>query len=272
MILFAAIAASAPVNAATRTAASPAFVDVSAAINGGRDSKDTTWRPLQDGDTLVIPAGSATWNGKLTINNKGVTIKGAGIGKTTIMADPTAKSGTILQIQRCGSKPVSISDISWIGSSVGNSATVLVGNNIRDVNTNYRLHHMYFQVNRRGVMLLGTCEGVIDHCTFRCTLNAACQGVTVWGNAQYRLVPNNTAKSFPPGTAWSTTAIFGDPHRAFIEDCDFDFDYPNDAAVEGYYGARDPAFAIARLRTHSSAIMDWIPEFVRRIVLRFTIT
>ena len=136
----------APVNAATRTAASPAFTDVNAAINGGRDSKDTIWRPLQDGDTLLIPAGSASWREKLTINNKSVTIKGAGIGKTTITADPMAKSGTILQIQRCGSKPVSVSDISWIGNFVGNNATVLIGNNIRDVNTSYRLHHMSFLV------------------------------------------------------------------------------------------------------------------------------
>jgi hypothetical protein len=44
-----------------------------------------------------------------------------------------AKSGTILQIQRCGSKPVSVSDISWTGNSVGNSATVLVGDNMGEI-------------------------------------------------------------------------------------------------------------------------------------------
>jgi hypothetical protein len=62
-------------NAITRTAASPSFIDVNAAINGGKDSKDTIWRPFQDGETLLIPAGSAIWREKLTINNKGVTIK-----------------------------------------------------------------------------------------------------------------------------------------------------------------------------------------------------
>jgi hypothetical protein len=225
-------------NAITRTAASPSFIDVNAAINGRKDSKGATWQPLHDGDTLVIPAGSATWRSTVTIKNKSLTVKGAGIGLTNITADPTAKSGTIFRIENCGSKFVSVSDITWIGSSVGNKATFVVGKGIRDVNTNIRLHHMHFVVNRRGVMLLGRVEGVIDHCTFRCSLKASCQGVTVWGDAQYRLVPGKTAASFPPGTAWTAAAVFGDSHRAFIEDCDFDFDYKNDAAVEGYYGAK----------------------------------
>ena len=135
------------------------------------------------GDTITIPAGTFSWNSPLNIT-KGITLQGAGIGNTTISADPLAANGTLVRIS-CGSNFVSMSNISWIGNAAAQGATVVVGNSIHDVNINYRLHHMSFLVNKRGLLLLGKCEGLVDHCTFRCTLNAACQGVTVWGDAQY---------------------------------------------------------------------------------------
>jgi len=156
-------------------------MDVNAAINGGRDSKDTIWRPLQDGDTLMIPAGSATWKEKLTITKKSLTIKGAGIDSTRITADRGA--GPLFSIEKCGSKFVDLSEITWIGNT--RSPTVRVGKDGADKNTNYRLHDLYFSVNSRGILLMGKCEGVIDHCIFRCALNSACQGVTVWGDSKY---------------------------------------------------------------------------------------
>ncbi len=54
------------------TAASPALADINAAISSA-----------QSGDTVVVPAGSATWNGNLVIN-KGIALIGAGIDKTVI--------------------------------------------------------------------------------------------------------------------------------------------------------------------------------------------
>jgi PKD repeat protein len=56
------------------TAASPSFSDVSAAVAAARA-----------GDTVLVPAGSATWGGYLSIT-KGISIIGAGIGNTIITA------------------------------------------------------------------------------------------------------------------------------------------------------------------------------------------
>jgi len=53
-------------------AASCAFVDVQAAI-----------AKAKPGDTVLVPAGEATWNSKLVID-KGIILKGAGIDKTVI--------------------------------------------------------------------------------------------------------------------------------------------------------------------------------------------
>ena len=60
-----------------------------------------------------------------------------------------------------------------------------------------------------------------------------------WGDAQYVSLYRETRRPrFHRASPGPRAATFGDSHRAFIEDCDFDFDFPNDAAVEGYFGAK----------------------------------
>ena len=39
-----------------------------------------------DGDTVVIPAGTCSWSGPLSISNKSITLKGQGIGSTVIVS------------------------------------------------------------------------------------------------------------------------------------------------------------------------------------------
>jgi len=66
----------------THKAASASFSDVSAAISAA-----------PSGDTVLVPAGSATWSDQLVIT-KGIQLIGAGIGQTVITSDFTA-SGSI---------------------------------------------------------------------------------------------------------------------------------------------------------------------------------
>jgi hypothetical protein len=60
------------IYAATRAAASASYSDVSSAVTSA-----------SSGDTVVVPAGSATWNSSLTIT-KGIILNGAGVGQTVI--------------------------------------------------------------------------------------------------------------------------------------------------------------------------------------------
>lgn len=60
-------------NCATIAAKSPSQADVQAAVNSAGD-----------GDTVTIPAGSATWSSTVNISNKGVSVVGAGKGNTII--------------------------------------------------------------------------------------------------------------------------------------------------------------------------------------------
>lgn len=200
-------------------------------------SVQTAINNAAEGDTIVLPPGTATWSTQVTLTNKSLTILGCGIGNTVITS---SVGGAIFSAGSCGNKRVDISGISWIGSTVASTPVLRMGNAVRDSNTNYRLHHMAFTLatGGRGILLFGKSEGVVDHCTFRRSADGTAQGVTVWGDAQYVLSPGNTTASFPAGTAWTGAAAFGDSHRAYIEDCDFDFEGPNDAAIEGYFGAK----------------------------------
>jgi PKD repeat protein len=66
------------------TAASPSFADVSAAISSANS-----------GDTVIIPAGSATWNSQLIIT-KGICLIGAGMANTVITSNYTPTSPNYL--------------------------------------------------------------------------------------------------------------------------------------------------------------------------------
>ena len=63
----------------TVNAASVSFTDVNAAITAALD-----------GDTVVIPAGTASWTSGIGISNKNLTV----VGQTT--TDPVAKTATMI--------------------------------------------------------------------------------------------------------------------------------------------------------------------------------
>ena len=72
-------------DAATRSAASPTLVDVTAAIASA-----------SDGDTVVVPAGTATWTSVLTIT-KGITLVGATTVTKAGTQEPTVSDLTVIQ-------------------------------------------------------------------------------------------------------------------------------------------------------------------------------
>ena len=80
------LSAAALTQAATINAFSPSYNDVSSAIASA-----------QDGDTVQIPAGSATWTSTLKVGSKGIAIIGAGSDDTIITnavngANPTVRT------------------------------------------------------------------------------------------------------------------------------------------------------------------------------------
>src|SRR5947207_2269780 len=84
-LVLAAVFVVAPAPAASITARSPALADVSTAISAAKG-----------GDTVVVPAGTASWTSVLTIT-KGITLLGATTITNAGTQNPTVKDLTIIQ-------------------------------------------------------------------------------------------------------------------------------------------------------------------------------
>src|SRR6266576_1772759 len=84
----------------TRNAASPSYSDVNFAVNGGGpDSNGLSFNgAAADGDTVVIPAGTASWTSALFIS-PGITLQGQTVitGDHTTRPNMTATDYTIIQ-------------------------------------------------------------------------------------------------------------------------------------------------------------------------------
>lgn len=143
-----------PAEAATRTAASASYSDVSAAIAAS-----------VDGDTVKIPAGSVTWTTTLNLN-KAIMLIGAGTSSTIF----NGNGGTMMTISLPADKPVRVSGIHFNNSRTTTVPTLILAGKTYSGSgtalTSFRIDHCKFSYGKRAVNPNGWCYGVIDHNTF----------------------------------------------------------------------------------------------------------
>lgn len=225
MSLLFGFAVAAGAEAATVTAASCSQEDVQAAIDSA-----------SDGDTVVLPAGTATWTTSaanapaVVISRKGsekeITLQGAGIDKT-IITDATGDQCFQVAIKSSESgiwsgvkeKPFRITGFTFKGA--GDNAVLLAGG------TDWRIDNCKFENSGRSLWVDGS--GVIDHCIFDKAENGQCVFVSHSGYG---------GGSHGDGS-WSSPLTLGTADAVYIEDCTFNYysQSPN-AALDGCYGAR----------------------------------
>ncbi|MCK4282863.1 MAG: hypothetical protein KAX44_00995 [Candidatus Brocadiae bacterium] len=209
----------------TITAASCSQADVQAAID-----------EAGDGDVVLVPAGTATWttaaeNRPAVVFSKkgaekGITLRGAGIGKTVI-TDATGAQCFQVVIKSSESgiwsgvkdKRFRITGFTFAGA--GDNAVISVGG------ANWRIDNCRFENSGRSLTAGGS--GVIDHCIFDKTGNGQCIYVSGGG---YGGGSNGDG-------SWSSPLTLGTGDAVYIEDCTFNYyaDSPN-AVLDGCSGAR----------------------------------
>lgn len=129
-------------EAATRVAATCSLSDIQTQVNAS-----------SAGDTVTVPAGTATWSGSLTVN-KNISVIGAGTNNTVITC-----SGSALSMGTTAAGVCRLSGFSFVGGSGGKGIYVAMSP------TNYvRVDHCFFQGFQHGFYWYGI--GLIDHCTF----------------------------------------------------------------------------------------------------------
>jgi len=190
-----------------------------------------------DGDTVLVPAGSAAWTTSnenrpaVVISRKGrekrITMKGAGIGKT-IITDATGSQcfQVVIKTSEAGiyrgvkDKAFRITGFTFIGR--GDDALISTTGY-----TKWRIDHCRFENSGRSLWVSGI--GLIDHCVF-----------DKKDNGQSIFVSHRDYAHQEHGDgSWSSPLSLGTEKAVYVEDCTFKYDAqkPN-AALDGCFGAR----------------------------------
>jgi hypothetical protein len=212
-------AASGAAQAATINAASPSLVDVTTAIASA-----------VDGDTVIVPAGTASWTAGLVIT-KGITLMGQTttnpVAKTaddqTVILDDVVRGpgGTpIIWVQAAAGKSYRVSGITFRSDSVTivnyNGGVRLSGNLSGNSNSQaVRIDHCHFddlKYQNDNIAVTAAIYGVIDHNVFNYpSSDNSTEAVNVrmsnWGG------PNQYGDG-----SWTEPAYFGSEKFVFIED------------------------------------------------------
>jgi hypothetical protein len=212
---------------ATRNAASPSYSDVNFAVNGGGpDSNGVTFNgAAADGDTVVIPAGVASWTSGLIISH-GITLQGQTVitGDHTTSPNMTAADHTIIQddVPRTvnGGALISDSVLTPTQSVRITGLTLQYGVSVTSANTNgimrlsgtcpsFRIDHCHFnRLYGFAFVSNGWLYGVVDHCIFDIREYGGCIVVqhSTWGN------------QVNGWGSWAEPAYFGSEKFIFVED------------------------------------------------------
>lgn len=206
-----------PAPAANINAASCASNHVQTAVNSA-----------VDGDRVLIPAGQCTWTSQVTVNNKGITLQGAGIGQTIIT---NGSSGTILRFSFSAGDPTTfLTGITFNANNRDTGSDALMDLSGGGLNQ-FRLHNFeILNLRERGITIGmdgNEVSGVIDSCTLHVPgSNGGSKAISISGTGPQESQP------------FSRPLELGSSKFIFIENCTFNYGGKNDGAMDAYAGAR----------------------------------
>jgi hypothetical protein len=237
-------------RAATINARSVSFIDVNSAV-----------ALASEGDTVVLPAGTASWTQGLTIT-KGITLKGA----TTVTGDHnsalTAADRTIIvdNIPRVNGDALVLNVVSNAGQRTTISGLTIRGGTVTQMDQNggglalsgdstqVRVTQMHFDLiySLQEMVVLGRIYGVIDHSVFDS------RDLSI-------LFLNGGMVDTYGDEAWADSAHFGEDKFFFAEDCSFNNPDPSiqthantDCYRGGRYVARYSIFNNSKPNSHGT--------------------
>lgn len=172
-----------------------------------------------DGDIVEVPAGEAVWTTDssnkpaVLIDNKTITLQGAGVDKTVI-TDGTTFAWKNLLLWIRGPKPARVTGFTFKGIEGRNPGAAAIA--IHGACKSWRVDNCKFDKSPRGVWAYADCFGLVDNCSF---LHAG-QGVVMTGNGD---------------RSWEEPLALGLANAVYAEDCTFE---GTRAVTDAYGGAR----------------------------------
>ncbi len=200
------------------TAASPSYSDVAAAIAAA-----------SAGDTVIVPAGSATWSSHLVIT-KPISLIGAGQGQTNITSSYAGSGGTGSAdnwlISYVPSSPANDGAFRLSGFSINCAnlcgALGLFNTSVAYPQTKVRIDHMTTTNARNSCIVYGPIYGVMDNCNLS-------QSAGVFFNFLF----------YSLDTIWTNhTFKLGTPNNFYVEDCILNCGLSDGGCTNGGFGQR----------------------------------
>ncbi|MGA2069595.1 MAG: hypothetical protein ABSG86_31880 [Thermoguttaceae bacterium] len=142
---------------ATRTAATVSQADVQAAVN-----------VAADGDTVMLPAGTAAWTACVKVAGKCITVEGAGIDKTTIIGGvfPAKSTFHVFEISAKKGGLTRLSNLTIDGGTGPRDSDNKGMLTVQGDSTTWRIDHLRIRATRTCAMHVYASGGVVDHNTF----------------------------------------------------------------------------------------------------------
>ena len=206
------------VRCSTVTAVSPARADVVKAINAAAN-----------GDTVVVPSGSASWSSGISLGAKAITIQGAGIGATVVAF---TGSGDLFSVSQHATVGTRITGFTFNGAS---------GLHRRIIRTSgspstaaFRIDHCRFYSTNDAIFITttGGGPGLIDHCVFLSEV------------APIEMI-HNEGYDFTSNAGWVYAVKPGSADAVYVEANSFTFNASGNpayfygaSAMQNYYGSR----------------------------------
>jgi len=226
-------------KAATIMAASCSQSDVQNAVN-----------LASEGDTVQVPAGTCIWTIPVIMGDKwdnsyqrkSLTLKGAGIGQTIIKNELTAPFGVSqirsgISVYLPAGKFVRITGFTFDGNnSLQSNGPILASG---ELGGKIRVDHSEFiNLKYRGVTVF-VLFGVIDHNVFTkipgTTVTAvAIHGDVKGGDFNQNFINDNDGDTY----SWDRPLNLGSEDALYVENNTFNFDSPQNGAIDTYDGSR----------------------------------
>jgi hypothetical protein len=195
----------------------PATADIIVAESCDQDDVQDAVDLAEDGDTVRVPAGNSIWVTSqehrpcIRIDNKAITLEGAGIGQTVIICNTGSSWGPEDPIHVTGGtgKSFRITGFTFKGTGIWLADNPIVVENGSYLG--FRIDHCEFIDLMHGIRINTYAEGLIDHCVFSCLeLKNTGDHVAIDVGADQE-------------TAWKRPLGIGTQHAVFVEDCVFDY-------------------------------------------------
>jgi hypothetical protein len=202
-----------------------------------------------DGDTVAVPACSATWTTPVVVKGKSIALSGTGIGRTVITRN-TSVGDSALDVQLTASETFTLSGFEFSTIPSAQWGIVAVSGDPQSLKAQFRITNCKVNVapstptvGYRGMSIFTT-YGVIDHCIITNASDRG-QGISVETNGNAW-----TQTNMPP---YSTPQYLGDMNAVVVEDSTFDFAELCDGALDAYAGTK----FVFRYNTVTNTNVGW---------------